>query len=119
MDLLHACECCAASHFGTEFGCSLSAAIWIRSLLTIDEGPLSANHGFNEELSKTTASGRGGPQAVAGCSVDVAPAASDAAGCVQSTISSLPSACSTNAVRLSTQSPSLQYSTPLIERISA
>jgi hypothetical protein len=36
-----------------------------------------------------------------------------------SMISSRPSWCSTSAVRLSTQSPSLQYSTPSISRISA
>jgi hypothetical protein len=38
---------------------------------------------------------------------------------LRSTISSRPSWCSTSAVRLSTQSPSLQYSTPSMSRISA
>jgi membrane protein len=41
------------------------------------------------------------------------------ASALRSMISSRPSWCSTSAVRLSTQSPSLQYSTPSMSRISA
>jgi lipoyl(octanoyl) transferase len=113
----------------TYHGVALNVAMDLEPYTRIDPcgyaGGLGRSCGRTGAATAAAAATLIGPQpagAPTAPTVATAATAGTAAGrwcCAQSMISRRPSACSTRAVRLSTQSPSLQYRMPSIMRISA